>query len=422
MRKNWAGNVRFSAARIHRPATVAQLQDLVAASTAARALGTGHSFSLIADTPGDLIRVDALPVALQVDSVNQAVTVSAAVTFAELAARLHAEGFALHNLASLPHISVAGACATSTHGSGNGNRSLATAVQALDLVTADGTLVTLSRDKDADFPGAVVSLGALGIVTSMTLGIEPDFPVRQWVYEGLSGDQLTDRFDEIFASAYSVSVFTSWQNTSRIWVKQRGDTPPPPPTWLGARLATEQQNPVPGMPAENATQQLGVPGPWHERLPHFRPEFTPSYGDELQSEYLIPRHLAAEAVTALTEIADQIAPVLFISEIRTVAADDLWLSMAYARDSVALHFTWHPDLAAVLPVLARIEERLAPFDPRPHWGKLFTMDPRASYGKLPDFTSLLDRYDPVRKFRNDFLTRTLGLARQADGQKCPLPH
>ena len=404
---NWAGNIRFGAARTHRPTTVEQLQELVAASPSARALGSGHSFSPIADTPGDLIQLDALPHTVQIDPANQVVTVSAAVAYAELAARLDKEGFALPNLASLPHISVAGACATGTHGSGNSNGSLATAVIALDMVSADGSLVTTDR-RAADFPGMVVALGALGIVTSMTLRVEPAFTVRQWVYEGLSREQLVTHVEEIFAAAYSVSVFTDWRHASRIWVKQRDGDPVPPPHWLGALQATEPRHPVPGMPAGSATQQLGRPGPWHERLPHFRPEFTPSSGDELQSEYLVPRDRAADAITALTGIADQIAPVLLIAEIRTVAADDLWLSMAYGRDSVAFHFTWRPDTGAVRPVLAQLEERLAPFDPRPHWGKLFTMDPRGSYDRLPGFTGLMERYDPAGTFRNDFIARSIG--------------
>jgi alditol oxidase len=404
---NWAGNIRFGAARTHRPATIEQLQELVAASTSARALGSGHSFSPIADTHGDLIQLDALPPTVQIDPADNTVTVAAAVTYAELAARLEKEGFALPNMASLPHISVAGACATGTHGSGNSNGSLATAVTALDMLTADGSLVTQDL-RAADFPGMVVALGALGIVTSMTLRIGPAFTVRQWVYENLSREHLVTHVDEIFAAGYSVSVFTDWRHASRIWVKQRGDEDAPPPHWLGAHRAQEPRHPVPGMPAGSATQQLGMPGPWHERLPHFRPEFTPSSGDELQSEYLVPRDRAADAITALTAIADQIAQVLLIAEIRTVAADDLWLSMAYGRDSVAFHFTWRPDTAAVLPVLAQLEERLAPFDPRPHWGKLFTMDPRASYDRLPGFTGLLERFDPAGKFRNDFVARTIG--------------
>ena len=408
---NWAGNVTFGAARIHRPGTVGQLQELVASSAAVRALGSGHSFSPIADTTGDLISLDDLPRTVRIDEVNRTVTVGAAIRYGELAASLDQAGYALPNLASLPHISVAGACATGTHGSGDGNGCLATAVSSVELVMADGTLLTVSRGADGDvFPGMVVALGALGILTRMTLDIQPAFIMRQWVYQDLPRRQLDAHFAEIFASAYSVSVFTDWRPpfASRVWVKQRADGgDSPPPRWRDARLADVPLNPVPGVPPDNVTEQLGVPGRWQERLPHFRSGYTPSSGDELQSEYLVPRGLAVEALAALDPIADRIASVLRISEIRTVAADEEWLSLAYRRDSAAFHFTWRKDPAAVMPVLAAIEERLAPFAARPHWGKLFVMEPTSLYPRLADFGKLLARYDPAGKFRNDFINRNV---------------
>jgi alditol oxidase len=421
-RTNWAGSITFRAARTHRPSTVEQLRELVAAGAQVRALGSGHSFSTIADTTGDLISLDGLPRTVRIDpgrlgaAGQPSVTVDAAIRYGDLAARLDQAGYALHNLASLPHIAVAGACATGTHGSGDSNGSLATAVSAIELVTADGELVTLNRangEFSAEFGGMVVALGALGIVTSVTLDIVPAFTVRQWVYQDLPRRQLDANFAEIFASAYSVSVFTDWRPpyAARVWLKQRtdaADNAEPPPRWLDARLAEVPLHPVPGMPASHTTQQLGVPGPWHERLPHFRPEYTPSSGDELQSEYLVPREHAVEALAALNPLADRIASVLRIAEIRTVAADDLWLSMAYQRDSAAFHFTWRKDTTAVLPVLAAMEERLAPFGARPHWGKLFVLEPpalRTLYPRLPDFEDLLARYDPAGVFRNDFIDR-----------------
>jgi alditol oxidase len=410
---NWAGNVTFGAARILRPATVARLRELVAGSPRVRALGSGHSFSRIADTAGDLLSLDDLPRTVRIDSERQAVTVSAAIRYGELAARLHQAGYALRNLASLPHISVAGACATGTHGSGDSNGCLATAVSAVEMVTADGTLVTVSRDGAGDeFPGMVVALGALGVVTGMTLNIEPEFTVRQWVYDDLPRSRLDAHFAEIFASAYSVSVFTDWRPpyACRVWLKHRvsaGDNRTPQQRWLDARLAAVPLHPVPGMNPGYTTQQLGVPGPWHERLPHFRPEYTPSSGDELQSEYLVPRELAVQALAALNPIAHQIAPVLRIAEIRTIAADDLWLSPCYRRDSAAFHFTWRRDADAVTPVLTAIEERLAPFAARPHWGKLFVMKPAQLYPRMPDFRHLMARYDPAGTFRNKFIDHYL---------------
>ncbi|MFI5756721.1 FAD-binding protein [Streptomyces sp. NPDC051569] len=407
---NWAGNITFSAARVHTPSSVDQLREIVAGSTSVRALGSGHSFNAIADTRGNLVSVAGLPRTVEVDEEAATVTVGGGLRFAEFTEAVHRAGLALHNLGSLPHISVAGACATGTHGSGVGNGSLATAVRALELVTADGELLSLDRS-DEDFAGAVVALGAAGIVTRMTLGLVPAYDIRQWVYEGLSYGQLRERFDDVLSSAYSVSLFTRWRTDliEQVWLKQRvgdGDPGPAPDTWLGAVLADGRRHPVPGMDAETCTVQSGVPGPWHARLPHFRPEFTPSSGEELQSEYFVAREDARAAFDALAAIRERIAPVLQISEIRTIAADGLWLSPAYGRDSVAFHFTWFPDAAAVAPVVGAIEEALAPFAVRPHWGKVFTMSPervRGLYERYADFEALTAKLDPRGVFRNDLI-------------------
>ncbi len=415
-RTNWAGNVTFRAARTHRPGSVAELQELVAASDRVRMLGTGHSFSPIADTTGDLISLAGLPPAFEVDAERHRVTVGGAMTYGQLAPRLHAAGYALANLGSLPHISVAGACATGTHGSGDGLGSLATAVAAIRLVTADGELVTLDRDRPADRPafgGAVVALGALGAVVDLTLAIEPTYRVSQVVYDDLPTEAIDGHFDEIFGRGYSVSLFTDWRGGTfnQAWVKSRiaGDElPAPEPGWLGARLADGPRHPVPGMSPQHCTTQLGEPGPWHERLPHFRLDFTPSAGRELQSEFLLPRARAAEAIRAIEAVSEVVAPVVQITEVRTIAADELWLSPCYRRDSVALHFTWIDDAKAVAPVLAMVEERLAPLGPRPHWGKLFTAGPAARYERLPEFRRLRRDYDPDGKFGNDFLDAYLG--------------
>ncbi|MDQ0792285.1 FAD-binding protein [Streptomyces sp. B1I3] len=411
-RTNWAGNIAFGARHLHTPASVAELQDIVAAGTAVRALGTGHSFNTVADTSGDLVSVAGLPRSIEIDRETATATVGAGLRFGELTGTLHRSGFALHNLGSLPHISVAGACATGTHGSGVGNRSLAGAVRALELVTADGGLVTLERGDD-DFAGAVVSLGALGVVTRLTLDLVPAFDVQQWVYEGLPREELLGRFDEVVSEAYSVSLFTSWRDdpVDQVWLKRRVAADGPlvaPRRWLGATLANGPRHPVPGMPAGHCTQQQGDAGPWHARLPHFRLEFTPSNGEELQSEYFVARRDAVAAYEALERIRGSIAPLLQICEIRTVAADDLWLSPAQGGDAVAFHFTWVPDTAAVTPVLGEIEEALAPFGARPHWGKVFTTEPgrlRELYHHYADFEALMTRFDPAGTFRNDFLAR-----------------
>ncbi|SCE44415.1 xylitol oxidase [Streptomyces sp. DvalAA-14] len=409
MPTNWAGNLTFSAARVHRPADLAELRAVVAAGRRVKALGSGHSFSDIADTEGELVELSALPAEIDLDSAAGTVRVAAAVRYAELARVLHAHGRALPNMASLPHISVAGSVATGTHGSGDANGGLATSVRALDLVTADGDTRTFSHDSDGDtFDGAVVSLGALGVVTHLTLATVPAFQLRQRVRTGLELSDATEHFDAITGAAYSVSLFTDWRapRFGQVWLKQLADAPEADLPWT--RPADGPLHPVPGADPVHCTPQDGRAGPWHERLPHFRAGFTPSSGEELQSEYLLPRTNAVAALHALAELRATVAPVLQICEIRTVAADRLWLSPAHGRDTVALHFTWIKDPAAVAPVLTAVEAALAPLDPRPHWGKLFRTDPariRAAYPRMADFLALAERTDPAGTFRNDYLRR-----------------
>ncbi|MGY1608391.1 MULTISPECIES: D-arabinono-1,4-lactone oxidase [unclassified Geodermatophilus] len=412
---NWAGNLTYRAARLHRPTSVAEVQDVVARSRRVKALGSRHCFNDIADTDADLVSLDGLPADVRFDPPDGdapgVAWVAGGVQYGQLLPELARHGYALHNLASLPHITVAGATATGTHGSGNRNGSLATSVVGLDLVRSDGELVRL-RHGDPDLPGAVVHLGALGVVTGVGLRVQPTFSVRNNVYLGLTWERLLADLDAVADAAYSVSVFTDWHEITQVWVKSRVDElEVAPEEFLGARSATEPTHMLPGTPVENLTEQLGVPGEWHERLPHFRVGFTPSRGEELQSEYFVPRRHAGAAVGALRALAGRIAPLLMVSEIRTVAADELWLSPAYGTDVLALHFTWLPDEAAVRALLPEIEEALRPFDPRPHWGKLFTTgaaELAERYPRLGDFRALVRRLDPRGAFRNDFLDRTVG--------------
>jgi len=328
---------------------------------------------------------------------------------------LDSKGFALHNLASLPHISVAGACSTATHGSGDKNGNLSTAVSALEFVVASGDVVKLTRQDGEAFQGAVVSLGALGVITKVTLDVQPSYMMRQYVYQDLPLSQLKNHFETIVSSAYSVSLFTDWQKqrVNEVWLKSRieeGKSFDAPQEFFGAKRATRNLHPIAELSAENCTQQMGVPGPWYERLPHFRMGFTPSAGKELQSEYFVPRQHAVEAILAVERLRDRVGPYLMISEIRTIAADNLWMSPCYKQPCVTVHFTWKPDWSAVSNLLPVIEKELAPFDARPHWGKLFTISParlHSVYQKLPEFVELSERYDPKRKFRNEFLNRNI---------------
>jgi len=421
---NWAGNYAYRAPRWHRPATIGELQDVIARSDRAKALGSRHCFNDIADTPGDLIDLTALPDDLQVDRDAGTVTVSAAIRYGRLAPQLHDAGLALSNLASLPHISIAGAIATGTHGSGVGNRGLAAEIAGFELVKADGELLSLDRDSQ-DFSGTVVGLGALGVLTRVTLDVEPAFDVRQDVFEDLPWTELEANFDAIIGAAYSVSLFTDWQGAAvtQVWCKSRltgsGDSQESLAfdgaglvrrSLFGATPATTLRHPLPGLPGDVCTPQLGVPGPWFDRLPHFQLAFTPSNGNEVQTEYLIPRDRALEVIAILRANADRFAPLLQVSEIRSVAADKLWLSPAYQRDSVAFHFTWINDEPAVLAALTEIEAAIADCLPRPHWGKLFAYDAAglaAAYSRLAEFRSLAERLDPAGVFRNDFLDRNI---------------
>ncbi|GEM86756.1 D-arabinono-1,4-lactone oxidase [Meiothermus granaticius] len=409
---NWAGNLTYSATRLLRPRSLEELQEGVRRSSKLKVLGSRHSFNSIADTSGELLSLEAMPPEVSINPQERTVTVNAWMRYGELALPLEAAGYALFNLASLPHISLIGACATATHGSGDTNPSLASAVRALEMVLADGSVVWLRRGQDWAFEGAVVGLGALGVVTRLTLDLVPSFALRQRVYLDLPFSQLEQHFEAITSSAYSLSLFTDWRGRrfAQVWRKSLADSAPAEPIWFGAKAATEPLHMLPGCPPQNTTPQLDVPGPWLERLPHFRLGHTPSNGEELQSEYLVPRQHALEAMGALFELGDQIAPVLQTSEVRTIAADHLWMSPYYQQPCVGLHFTWVKDWPAVREVLPRIEAQLRPFSPRPHWGKLFTLPPEALgplYPRLPEFQRLMKTYDPEGKFQNAFLEQTL---------------
>jgi len=409
---NWAQNYEYTAARLHEPKTIDDVRELIKNSEKIRALGTRHSFNSIADSPGELVSLRHLDRVISLDRERLTVTVEGGIRYGQLCQYLHREGFALHNLASLPHISVAGACATATHGSGDKNGNLATAVSGMQLVTAEGEVVVLSRELDGDrFMGMVVGLGGFGIVTQLTLDILPGFELRQDVYENMPLPELESRFDEITSNGYSVSLFTDWKKETfdQVWLKRRltpGERLDTESKWFGATVAARNMHPIAHISAENCTEQMGIPGPWHERLPHFRMEHTPSSGEELQSEYFIPRRHAFQALGAIHAIRGHVSPLLQISEVRTIAADKLWMSPCYEQDCIAIHFTWKKNEPAVLELLPVIEEQLAPHDARPHWGKLFAMlapDLMSRYDRLNDFRQLLVQYDPQGKFSNAFL-------------------
>lgn len=411
--ENWAQSHTFGAEFVQHPTDLEEVQKLVTAGGPVRALGTRHSFTDLADTAGRLISVDGLPLELVIDSAARTASFAPGIRYGDLATELQSRGWALHNLASLPHISVAGAVATGTHGSGDRNGTLSSAVAGIEFVDGRGELVQLTRGDD-DFDGAVVALGALGVATRITLDIEPTFDVRQDLYRDLPWDAALEHFDEISSSAYSVSLFPTWANDTieTVWLKSRMDEPAPPEELFGAPALDTPRHMIADQPASNTTQQGGVPGPWNERLAHFKLGFTPSNGDELQSEYLVPRAAVHDALERMRALASRITPLLHITEIRTMSQDRLWLSGAYDTDAVGIHFTWKKLPVEVGELLPDIEAALLPLGARPHWGKVFSAEIDSLeplYPRLRDFRRLVEKYDPDGIFHNGFLERKLGL-------------
>ena len=408
--KNWSGTVTFADSQTFAPATTAELAQIVATNPKVRARGSAHCFNAIADTDAISITFENLPQELVIDKENQIVTVSAGIKYGELAVALEKRGWALHNMASLPHISVAGAIATATHGSGVGNGNLATAVRGLEVVLPDGSIKKINLE-DPDFAGYVVGLGVAGIVISVDLAIEPTFNIEQTVYRGMSRETYAANLDEIMSLAYSVSYFTTWAAAGggEVWAKFRSGSVAPDGLFE-AYPATSNRHPLPGLNPEPCTEQMAVSGAWHLRLPHFKMEFTPSAGDEIQSEFFVDRKDAPAAIAALEKIAPQISEILWVTEIRAIAADELWMSPHYQRDCIGIHFTWKK-VDAVYEFVKVVEAVLAPFNYRPHMGKVYSASPeyiRSVMPKMSEFVQLVKEIDPMNKFGNAMTDNLLG--------------
>lgn len=412
--RNWAGNLTYEAKAIHYPSSVVEIQNLVASLPRVKALGTRHSFNQIADSPdGALITLSAMAPEIAIDPETMTVSVTGGTHYGALATELHARGYALHNTGSLPLISIAGATATGTHGSGDRNGILSTAVSAVDLVTSDGSLRTFDRS-NPELKAYALGLGVFGIITRLVLDVQPTYLVRQDVYRHVPWNMVLDAFDEVMASAYSVSLMGDFGHPTihQLWQKTRVDTDhqsdPVPTSLYGGTWYDDAEEP----PGHSLNVRGGVPGPWSERLPHFRMDAPPSVGgDELQSEYFIDRRHAVAALSALRTLGARISPHLHAAEIRTVAADDLWLSPAYQRESLCIGFTWRKHPNEVMALLPNIEALLDDYEPRPHWGKLFTLDQdklTRRFPKLSDFLEVRAARDPNGKFSNSFIDRCLG--------------
>jgi alditol oxidase len=410
---NWAGNLAYSGDSVHHPTSVVEVQELVARLPRVKALGTRHSFNTIADSPGGaLISLSELAPEVTIDAEAMTVSVTGGTPYGVLAAELHAQGYALHNTGSLPHISVAGATATGTHGSGDRHGILSTAVSAVELVKSNGSLVTVDRS-NPDLKALAVGLGAFGVVTRVVLDIQPTYLVRQDVYRNAPWDTVLEAFDEVMASAYSVSLIGDFGSPviRELWQKTRVESPsdaaeqpePVPESLYGGTWYDDAEEP----PDHALNARAGIAGPWSDRLPHFRLDAPPSAGgDELQTEYFVDRGHAVNALRTLRSLGDRISPHLHATEIRTAAADDLWLSPAYERDSLCIGFTWRKHPTEVMALLPDIEAALTTYEPRPHWGKLFAFSGEAlarRFPRLPDFLELRTTYDPTGKFTNAFI-------------------
>ena len=402
--QNWSKNVDFNDRAFLQPESLAELQELVRSNQKIRARGTAHCFNEIANTSSYAINLAKMPKIIEVSAATNSVTVSSGLTYGELAPALHNQGWALNNLASLPHISIAGSISTGTHGSGIKNQNLANQVLSLDIVTAEGELRHIDRANPA-FNALVVGLGLGGIVYQYELKIEPTFEIRQVIYPEIPLDVLQRNFDQIMGTAYSVSYFTDWSNAQvgNLWCKFR-DSEVIPESVGGSVKADKKYHPIPSVDPVACTDQLGESGDWHQRLSHFKLEFTPSVGEEIQTEFFVDRKDAAAAIEAVSNLGEEITPLLWITELRTIAADDLWLSGAYQRDTLAIHFTWKKDLA-IYPVIEKVEAALRPYNYRPHWGKVFTADGKylsSVYPKMSEFKALVEALDPTSKFENLF--------------------
>ncbi|KAK3270130.1 hypothetical protein CYMTET_21453 [Cymbomonas tetramitiformis] len=442
---NWAGNIKFQTEVLY-PTTVEEVVDIVVSHDKVRVLGTGHSFNNVAfghERGSSSVLISTRNLREVIDCCNNSVVrIQSGVTYADLGEFLRTRGLALPNIASLPGITVTGAASTATHGSGMKNPILASAVKSLTLVTHDGELRTFTRPgrkfnqadgtftslateaHELQFHSAVVGLGAVGVVVEMEIELVPSFDIQLCIYENIPLKALDkpQRFELLILRTYSTSLFTDWTGDafSSVWLKSKlnyGETGEPCESrYKNKDVATKAVHPIPGLDAE-ACSKPGV-GPSHQQLPHFLDGFTPSNGDELQSEYFVSLRHWRPVTQALFKFGKQggFGKVLQISEVRFLQGDDFTLSPCSVLGGVngcaAFHFTWHHDAPEVRKVLQAVEDLLGRFDPLPHWGKVFNMEAgilRARYGedRLNAFRTLLQDTDWEGKFENEWMSSFL---------------
>lgn len=395
---NWGGNFNYSTQNIQYPRSVAEVQQIVKNAGKLRVVGSRHSFSKIADSECTMLSTIGLNKIIGINGSIPSVTVQGGLTYTDLLTSLNTAGFALPNLASLAEISVGGAASTNAHGTGVANQALANHIRSMEIVLANGSLLTIGPN-DPRLKGMAAGLGAFGVVTQLELKLVPAFNITTYTYVNMPVQNSYENFAALQNMGFGVllvNMFTAPDAWNIAIVYARSDannTAMLTSNLFGGTLVS--QTTQPSYLALLSIAQIGLSG---------------VDGNEIQTEYFVPISKAVEAIKAVTAVANStnIFPSLATAfVIRTIASDDLWMSEYYGNDTmVAIHFSWQNNVTAVEAVLPQLERAMIPYGARPHWGKMFTMEPEdflPHYPKVNEFKKLAEQLDPKGKFRNEFL-------------------
>uniref|UniRef100_A0A915D0Y3 FAD-binding PCMH-type domain-containing protein n=1 Tax=Ditylenchus dipsaci TaxID=166011 RepID=A0A915D0Y3_9BILA len=417
---NWGGNFNFSTQDIKYPTTTAGVQQLVKECKGKiRPVGTRHSFSEIANTNDTLICLVHMNLILSVDPSVPSVTVQAGITYTDLIPFLQSIGLAIPMMASLGEISIAGAINTAVHGSGAGIGNLATQVLGLQMVLADGSVVQYSKGQnDTELAAATVGLGALGIVTQVTLQAQPTYNLAINVFENMDMSVLDTQLYNITHSGYAINMWSTFGTPGvldQVWITTKVDSNGVNAygnvsQLYGAPAATAQSSPIAALPPTYVVPQMGIVGPYYERLTDYDLGLSGQEGQQTQSEYYVDFDDFVPALKALQTLSAEINAVVYVALFRITEKDELWMSPQYKKTTMAIHFSWQPKLDQVMALLPKIEAALAPFNPIPHWGKLYTLKPEQYLPllpKYPEWREQVELHDPTHKFRNKWLEENI---------------
>ncbi|KAI1700234.1 d-arabinono-1,4-lactone oxidase domain-containing protein [Ditylenchus destructor] len=359
---NWGNNFRFSTQNIQYPTSVEEVQQIVRNANKLRVVGTRHSFSKIADSPNTMLSTLALKNIIGFDPTVPSITVQAGITYTDLNPFLPNYG-----------------------------------------------------PNDPELKAIAVGLGAFGVITQVELEVEPTFNLTNYVFVNMPEQDIYDHFDEIENLGYSVQLFTDFSTPGvwdQVWVWVRSDENSNVGNMqnlYGATRTHEQVTAIEALPPTYLMEQ-GKEQPWYYGLVDYHLGLSGFDGAEIQSEYFMPYENAIPAIQAVSNFSDLIAPRVYTMLIRTIKGDDLWMSESFNETTVAIHFTWKPNMTAVMEVLPQIEQALLPYGARPHWGKVFAQGPETylhRYPKLNQWKQLAETLDPTHKFRNKFLEDTV---------------